>query len=131
MRPIPTLTQKQIKETLDDLLEKLRAFEPGVEDPSKTALEDQLGAIVRDLEPDFIGPAWQKTEDGKWLLPEYTLGWEILGWCARYLRHFKDDTKPLQLTPEQARLILWWYAVDERGKFVYRTGTLQRLKGWG
>jgi hypothetical protein len=29
------------------------------------------------------------------------------------------------------RFILWWYAVDEFGRFVYRKGVLQRMKGWG
>lgn len=32
---------------------------------------------------------------------------------------------------EQLRFLLWWYAVDEQGRFVYRKGVLQRLKGWG
>jgi phage terminase large subunit-like protein len=36
-----------------------------------------------------------------------------------------------QFTPEQERFVLWWYAVDENGRFSYRTGCLQRLKGWG
>jgi phage terminase large subunit-like protein len=29
------------------------------------------------------------------------------------------------------RFILWWYAIDARGRFIYREGVLQRLKGWG
>jgi hypothetical protein len=27
--------------------------------------------------------------------------------------------------------VLWWYAVDATGRFVYRKGVIQRLKGWG
>lgn len=27
--------------------------------------------------------------------------------------------------------MLWWYAVDDTGRFIYRKGVLQRLKGWG
>lgn len=34
-------------------------------------------------------------------------------------------------TLEQARLIVWWYAVDENGKYRYRTGTIRRMKGHG
>lgn len=34
-------------------------------------------------------------------------------------------------TDEQARFLVWWYAVDEFGRFVYRNGLLRRLKGWG
>lgn len=83
-----------------------------------------------DLLPTlFHGPTWAKTDDGKWLLPDLTLGWQIAGWCAEYL--IGDDGKPWKFTNEQLRFILWWYAVNESGRFVYRTGTLQRLKGWG
>jgi hypothetical protein len=81
------------------------------------------------LEPTYLGPTWQKNEDGSWKLPEYTLGWQIAGWCAMYLR--AKGGGGWRFTPEQLRFILWWYAVDERGEFVYRTGVLQRLKGWG
>jgi hypothetical protein len=38
---------------------------------------------------------------------------------------------PFKATAEQARFILWWFAIDERGEFVYRTGVMQRLKGHG
>jgi len=34
-------------------------------------------------------------------------------------------------TDEQERFVKWWYAVDERGRFVYRDGVFQRLKGHG
>jgi len=79
--------------------------------------------------PICYGPTWQRSGDG-WLLPEHTLGWQVLGWAAKYLAG-ADGTGPFKATPEQARFVLWWYAVDERGEFVYRTGVLQRLKGWG
>ena len=29
--------------------------------------------------PYTLGPTWQKTEDGNWLLPERTLGWFVIG----------------------------------------------------
>lgn len=34
-------------------------------------------------------------------------------------------------TKEQKRFILWWYAIDAQGKFIYRDGVLGRIKGWG
>jgi hypothetical protein len=34
-------------------------------------------------------------------------------------------------TLEQARFLLWWYAVNENGKYVYREGVFRRLKGAG
>src|SRR5690606_2548048 len=58
------------------------------------------------------------------------LGWQIISWCYEYMSG-PDGSGQMRFTPEQARFILWWYAVDERGRFVYRGGVLQRLKGWG
>lgn len=81
------------------------------------------------LEPTYLGPTWRRQADGSWLLPTHTLGWQIVGWCAEYLR--AKGGGRWKFTPEQIRFVLWWYAVDEDGEFVYRTGVLQRLKGWG
>jgi hypothetical protein len=81
------------------------------------------------LEPTCFGPTWLKHEDGSWNLPARTLGWEIAGWAAKWLRN--EEGGPWKFTPEQMRFILWWYAVDDNGRFVYRKGVLQRMKGWG
>lgn len=80
-------------------------------------------------EPLRIGPTWRTTNDGHWLLPDATIGWDALGWCGTELQHGRD--KPWRFTLEQARFILWWFAVDERGEWLFRDGVLQRLKGWG
>lgn len=84
---------------------------------------------IEALEPTYLGPTWQRDEQGAWLLPGRTLGWQIAGWCTEFL--CADKGGPWRFTREQLRFILWWYAVDENGEFVYRTGVLQRLKGWG
>lgn len=82
--------------------------------------------------PVYIGPTWQRDPDtGKFILPERTLGWEIAGWCTKYLKNPQDPTRPWRFTNEQLRFVLWWYAVDENGRWIYRDGVLQRLKGWG
>jgi hypothetical protein len=81
------------------------------------------------LEPEFHGPTWMTNEDGSWALPERTLGWQIAGWCAEFLN--AENGGPWKFTREQLRFVLWWYAMDETGRFVYRKGVLQRLKGWG
>lgn len=75
-------------------------------------------------EPVRIGPAG---------LPALTLGWQVLAWTADALLQpdGPDTGKPWRYTTEQARFVLWWYAVDELGRFVYRRGMLRRLKGWG
>lgn len=85
---------------------------------------------IEALEPDYLGPTWMKTPEGAWFLPERTLGWAVLEWCAKYLNNF-DGTPNLRLTMEQARFILWWYAIDVNGRFLYQRGVFQRLKGWG
>lgn len=57
----------------------------------------------------------------------------MLDWTSKYLKQpdgpRADD--PWMFTPEQARFVLWWYAIDENGRFPYRYGMLRRMKGWG
>lgn len=82
-----------------------------------------------DWSPVTLGPAWQRNEDGTFALPERTLGWECLRWTYEYLKG--PDGGPWKFTAEQARMILWWYALDEDGNFLYDDGIIQRVKGWG
>lgn len=79
-------------------------------------------------QPIRIGPTWQE-ENGHWKFPELTLGWEVLGFTGTWLQH--EPGKSWRYTDEQARFILWWYAIDEDGRFINRDGVLQRLKGHG
>lgn len=78
--------------------------------------------------PVHIGPTWEQ-RDGHWVLPDRSLGWELLAWTGMYLQDESGD--PWVWTDEQARFLLHWYAVDPEGRFVYRDGVLQRLKGFG
>ncbi|ATE85262.1 terminase large subunit [Streptomyces phage Rusticus] len=84
---------------------------------------------IEALEPTYIGPTWKKDAFGQWVLPQHTLGWQIAGWCAQWLK--AEDGGPWKFTREQLRFVLHWYAVDETGRFINRKGVLQRLKGWG
>lgn len=98
---------------------------------------------IDSLEPTFIGPTWKRAnyesaknnQKAKWHLPEKTLGWQIAGWTHKWLQSetIGPDGKPLpwKFTREQLRFVLWWYAVDDYGRFIYRKGVLQRMKGWG
>jgi phage terminase large subunit-like protein len=85
------------------------------------------------LEHTYIGPSWSRTPLGTFLTPEdvglKTLGWEIAAWCTKYLND--PDGGRWKFTNEQFRLLLWWYATDDDGRFTARKGVLQRLKGWG
>ena len=75
-------------------------------------------------EPVLIGPPG---------VPQFTLGWNILEWSGQYLTQ-PDGYRagePWVFTDEQARFVLWWYALDPQGRFLYRSGMLRRMKGWG
>lgn len=80
--------------------------------------------------PVRIGPTWATDAKGNFILPERSLGWESLAWSGQYLQLKRGV--PWKFTAEQARWWLWWYAVDDHGRFKFdREGVLQRLKGWG
>lgn len=66
-------------------------------------------------------------------LPERTLGWDVLDWGSTYLAQPDGDNKgeTWVYTDEQARFILWFYAVDAVGRFLYRRGIIMRVKGAG
>ena len=80
-------------------------------------------------EPVKIGPTWQWDEKTGWLLPELTIGWDVLAWSGLWLDG--DDGLPWKFTLEQARFVLWFYSCTESGSFENRSAVLQRLKGWG
>lgn len=84
---------------------------------------------LKIVTPIAIGPTWQRDEDGSWVIPDNSLGWEIAAWCADYLK--SPEGGPWMFTDEQFRFLLHWYAVDDSGEWLHRTGVLQRCKGWG
>lgn len=94
-----------------------------------TGIEPSFENAARLFPPTLIGPTWQTNPDGSWLLPELTLGWDLLGWVS--IKLTDPDGDPFRCTAEQARFLLWYYAIDTKGKFIYRQAVLQRLKGWG
>lgn len=62
-----------------------------------------------------------------------TLGWQVLEWTAEYLNQPDGPAagQPWEYTTEQVKIILRWYEIDERGRFIHRRGVLRRMKGWG
>lgn len=66
-------------------------------------------------------------------LPPRTLGWQVLDWCSQYIVQPDGPSAgdAWVFTPEQARFVLRWYALDERGRWRYSRGVLRRSKGWG
>jgi len=82
-----------------------------------------------EWEPVKIGPTWEWSPKMGWNLPDVTLGWDLLAWAGQWLT--SPHGGPWVFTPEQARFILWYYALDENEQFEFSIVALQRLKGWG
>lgn len=96
----------------------------------------------------FVGPVWEadpeklplpredlhQTPDGFWVPnPTRTLGFDALAWGVTNLLQpdGPDSGGPFIPTGEQQRFILWWYAVDATGRFLYPSGMMMRMKGAG
>lgn len=82
-----------------------------------------------EYEPVKIGPVWDWNEERGWNLPEHSLGWECLAFAGMWLEG--RGGAPWLYTMEQARVILWFYAVEFQASFSSDQYVLQRLKGWG
>lgn len=68
-------------------------------------------------------------------VPKRTLGWGVLKWCSEFLVN-PDSRGGVKgerwiFKPDQARFILWFYAVDEDGEWIYRRAYRERAKGTG
>ncbi|HET9500365.1 MAG TPA: hypothetical protein VFO98_08895 [Marmoricola sp.] len=109
-------------------IEDFEADYRAIEQEYRDLLDRTLPPTDLQWEPVRIGPTWQHDGSG-WFLPEASLGWGFLSWTTRHLTG--KGGKPWWWTPEQTRFLLWYYAVDSAGEFVYHTAALQRLKGWG
>lgn len=95
-----------------------------------------------EVVPFSMGPTWDRNpfwagprDPQGYILPELTLGWQVLKWVENNLlaeeTDDNDNPLPFDLTDEQKRFLLWFYAIDETGRFLYREIVLQRLKGHG
>jgi len=89
---------------------------------------------VTELPPVAIGPTWQRDGKGKVILPpDRSLGHLMIPWAKKWLRQPDGPNAgaPWEFTPEQKRFLGWWYALDEKERFVYRSGVYRRMKGAG
>jgi hypothetical protein len=85
----------------------------------------------------YIGPSWRRKDGTHGRIdaehpadvPKLSLGWHWAAWARQWLKNDADE--PWTYTPEQFRLLLWWGALDEQFRPLYRHGVVQRLKGWG
>ncbi|MFJ2187819.1 hypothetical protein ACIOJE_07605 [Kitasatospora sp. NPDC087861] len=65
--------------------------------------------------------------------PSRSLGYQIIRWAQTYILQPDGERagEPFRFTPEQLRYVLWMYAIDDKGKWLYRSAALRRAKGWG
>lgn len=116
---------------------------PGVYTLGQPTTADWVtGNVDWEVIPECLGPVWSKDPDWDgprdkqgYILPHFTLGYQAIHWAKENLLGEEVDENnnrlPFKPTAEQVRMILWFYAIDERGKFIQRQVTWQRLKGWG
>jgi phage terminase large subunit-like protein len=66
-------------------------------------------------------------------VPEFTLGWEAIFWACKYLRQPDGPHagERWDFIESQVRFVLWWYAVDARGRWIYYHGVRRYPKGAG
>lgn len=116
------VARRRVAAKHDDSAEILRYYRELLSEP------DQRPAFK--YQPVHLGPTWETDAKGRFILPEYSIGWDSLVWAGQKLQLRRGV--PWRFTAEQARLWLWWYAVESSGEFVFdREGIIQRLKGHG
>lgn len=66
-------------------------------------------------------------------LPELTLGYEAAAWAHRWLVQPNGPRagQPFRLTDRQLRFLLWWYAIDQAGRWLFHHGVRRLSKGSG
>lgn len=96
-----------------------------------------MSDVLKKYPVRYMGPSWETDDEGEFILPERSLGYGVALWCMTWLNDINGETdekgkvKSFSFTQEQLRLVLWWYAVDKKNRFIYRQGVIQRLKGAG
>lgn len=84
------------------------------------------------LPPAFTAPADRLATlpEG---VPDLTLGWEALKWTSKYLRQPNGPKAGQRFEPTmgQLRFLLWWYAVQPDGQWVFHHGVRRLAKGSG
>ena len=66
-------------------------------------------------------------------VPALTLGWEVVKWASKYLKHPNGPRagQRWQFVDSQVRFLLWWYAVDAEGHWLFHHGVRRLAKGSG
>lgn len=66
-------------------------------------------------------------------MPERTIVDDVARWCAKNLVQpdGPDVGRPWRFTRQQYRILAYWFAHDEEGRWLHRRGSVRMCKGWG
>lgn len=66
-------------------------------------------------------------------LPDLTLGWEVVRWATKYLKQPNGPRagQRFEFTDSQIRFLLWFYAVNESGEWLFHHAVRRLAKGSG
>ena len=66
-------------------------------------------------------------------LPPLTLGYGVAAWVMKYLKQPNGPRagQAFRFVNSQMHFLLWWYAVDEDGRFIYQRAVRRLSKGSG
>lgn len=66
-------------------------------------------------------------------IPDLTLGYEVIKWATKYLRqpNGKNARQRFEFVESQVRFLLWFYAVDENGNWLFHHAVRRLAKGSG
>jgi hypothetical protein len=91
-------------------------------------------ASVADIEmiQGHLAPA-ERTVTMPAGVPKLTLGWEAISWAVKYLKQPNGPNAGQRwaFIESQARWLLWWYALDEDGRWLFDHGARRLAKGSG
>lgn len=78
-------------------------------------------------------PPWPWWDDPFHPDAPLTLGWHAIGWAENVLIQPNGPKAghPFRFTPRQLRFLLWWYALDEDGRWLFNHGARRLAKGSG
>lgn len=102
-----------------------------------TATSDLLlpGYWVDEETGAWCSLPWPSDPDEKMALVRSSLGPQVIDWSEGRsdepgLWHYMHRT-PWRWTPGQKRFLILWYALDDSGRFIYRSGVKRGAKGTG
>lgn len=66
-------------------------------------------------------------------IPDLTLGWEAVRWASKFIRQPNGPRagERFEFVDSQIRFLLWWYALDEDGEWLFHHGVRRLAKGSG